>query len=122
MKFSDLVVLGSSIIHLDATIYLEDECGCFIGMAAAAKTGATTYGDRQYQVASLFPWLNEPHPNMCPWCGKNYPNYCTTIGCTAVHVQERLCTFEDALEYIRSIEPAEDREFTIRPLGECVSA
>jgi len=113
MKFSDLVVLGSTIISLDSSIYLSEGCGCFIGMAAAAKTGATHYGDQQYRVMSLFPWLSEPKPNYCPCCGQEYRDYCTTIGCLAVHVQMRQMTFDNALEHIRSIEPGEEESQTV---------
>jgi len=121
MRFSELVLLGSTIIHLDCTIYLSEGYGCFIGMAAAAKTGATTCGDEQYRVMALFPWLNEPKPNACPVCGNEYRNYCTTIGCLAVHVQDHEWTFEQALDFIRMIEPKEE-EAEVFPAGEKVSA
>ena len=105
MKFSDLVVLGSTIIEFDPTVYLQDDCGCLIGMAAAAKHGIHNLDDGQCWV--IFPWLHEKRELSCPVCGTVFPRASGSISCVAVHIAHRKITFDDALVYIRSIEPQE---------------
>lgn len=107
MKFSDLVVLGSTIISLESTVYLKDGCGCLIGMAAAARTGAMTATSPD-QVLGLFPWLQERNPTSCPVCGKDYSTYSGSISCVAFHLEQNQWDFEQALSYIRMIEPKEE--------------
>jgi len=109
MKFSDLIVLGSTMISLDPTVYLEDGRGCFMGMAAAAKTGATTCST-PYQIFSLFPWLKEPQRRgvHCPGCTMVYPDYANVISCVCMHVRAHDMTFEQGLKFVRAIEPNDE--------------
>ena len=109
MKFSDLVVLGSTIIEFDPAVYLQDNCGCLIGMAAAAKTGLLDLVDGE--VWKIFPWLHEKRYLPCPVCGVPYFTASASISCMAVHMWCEKITFEQALDYIRSIEPQE--QFTV---------
>ena len=106
MKFSDLVVLGSTIVEFDPTVFLRDGCGCLIGMAGAAKSGLTSLPDGA--TGRLFPWLKAEVHAACPICGETYWNYSTSISCLAVHVERRECSFEQALNYIRSVEPQDE--------------
>jgi hypothetical protein len=106
MKFSDLVVLGSTMVEFDPTVFLKDGCGCLIGMAGAAKSGLSDLPDGE--TGRMFPWLKANIKTVCPVCGTKYWNYSASISCVAVHLHREEWTFEQALEYIRSIEPQEE--------------
>lgn len=106
MKFSDLVVLGSTLVEFDPTVFLKDGCGCLIGMAGAALSGLGDLPDGE--TGRMFPWLKSRIEAVCPVCGQEYWNYSTSISCVAVHVAQKRWTFAQALEYIRSVEPKED--------------
>jgi hypothetical protein len=109
MKFSEQVVLGSTLVKFSSVVFLQDGCGCLIGMAGAA-TGETYMGGRHatYRVEQKFPWLSKARLVRCPVCMVTHECYAGSISCMAAHVEYDECTFDQALAYIRSIEPPED--------------
>ena len=108
MKFSEYIVLGSTFVEFDSTVYLQNGCGCLIGMAAAAKTGRTTLPCGT--AFEVFPWLNQIAIAVCPICRTTWPTYGCALSCLAAHVEHDDCTFEKALEYVRSVEPGDEEE------------
>lgn len=106
MKLSDYVVLGSTIVQLDSSIFLQGGCGCLIGMAAAAKTGKLSMFASE--PINEFPWLSVTRHVDCPFCGASMTSYAGTVSCVAAHLEQQEIDFEWALDYIRSIEPAEE--------------
>ena len=110
MKFSDLVVLGSTTVEFDATVFLADQCGCLIGMAAFAQTGANSM--TSHEIWELFPWLKAETVAICPECRTFFHTYAASISCLAAHVELKEVSFESALSYIRSVEPAENGDFS----------
>lgn len=109
MKLSDAVMLGFGMIKFDPNVYLEDGCGCFIGSGYFAATGA--------KAASLFddmfpvwPWLMETR-EMPDWflpClqGRRIPTH-RIISMMAIEMGQGRVTLEQAVDWIRSVEPAE---------------
>jgi hypothetical protein len=106
MKFSEQVVLGSTLIKFQPWCFLEKGCGCLIGMAGAAL-GETDLGGETgaLRIGELFPWLEKWRMVRCPYCHTTHYNYAASISCVAYHVQQDDWSFEQALSYIRSIEP-----------------
>lgn len=104
MKFSEQVVLGSMLIKFQPEIYLENGCGCFIGMAAAAM------GNKTFKALDkkMFGWLFEPRVVECPHCFAVHPNYSASVTCVAIHVENGTVSFDQALAYIRSVEPPDE--------------
>jgi hypothetical protein len=106
MKFSEQVVLGSTLIKFKPEIYLQDGCGCFIGMAAAAM-GNTSF---KALDKKMFEWLFVPRLVRCPHCCQDHGGYSASVTCMAIHVENGTVSFNEALAYIRSIEPPDAPE------------
>jgi hypothetical protein len=105
MKFSEQVVLGSTLIEFAPEVYLEDGCGCLIGMAGAAL-GEKDFQTGEYEkLEEHWPWMCEKRLIACPVCYVVHPCYRASISCVAYHVHQSRWTFDQALSYIRSIEP-----------------
>jgi hypothetical protein len=106
MKFSERVVLGSTLIKFDSLVYLAEGCGCLIGMAGAAS-GETNLQNGN-KIQAKFPWLFEVRKADCPCCSARHYSYASSISCMAFHLEVGYATFEQALTYIRSIEPQDE--------------
>jgi hypothetical protein len=94
MKLSEAVLLGSTLVKLDPTIYLSNGCGCLLGMAAAAMGKKWSLSEDIYV---LFPWL------------MYYPAVKLNIELTlAPAISRGEVTIEQAVDYIRSVEPQDE--------------
>ena len=111
MKFSEQVVLGSTLIKFKSYVFLQEGCGCLIGMAGAAL-GETYLGGMKSEdrIGELFPWLEKYRVVRCPVCFVTHYSYCETVSCVAYHVESGQWTFDQALAYIRSIEPGDEAD------------
>jgi hypothetical protein len=109
MKFSEQVVLGSTLVKFNSLTFLQHGCGCLIGMAGAAS-GEIMFDSPEghERMRTMFPWLFGVRITQCPACNTRHINYATAISCVAHHVEDKSWTFDQALAYIRSIEPGED--------------
>jgi len=109
MKFSEHIVLGSTLVKFKSCVFLQEGCGCLIGMAGASL-GETDLGGRASadRITELFPWLTKMRVVRCPVCSVTQYSYCESVSCVAYHVEVGEMTFEQALDYIRSIEPADE--------------
>jgi hypothetical protein len=109
MKFSEQVVLGSTLIRFQPWCFLQEGCGCLIGMAGAAL-GETYLGGKQgaERIGELFPWLTKFRVVRCPYCFVTHYSFCETVSCVAWHVEQGEMTFDRALAYIQMIEPQEE--------------
>lgn len=107
MKLSDAMVLGDTLRKRNASMYLDKDrygnyCGCAIGGAFLAI--GITDSDEMIADREHWPWLSDK-ANL----GSRYR---TLIGCgidrkypSFLQVETGECTFEQLVEYVRSIEP-----------------
>lgn len=107
MRLSDEIVLGSSLITLNPATWLQDNCGCLIGMAA--KSRGTTEFVPSY-IRSVYPWLEKEFPvppdlrtRFCE--SQRTAQACSIISVYAWAVYMGDCTFENAIGWIRANEP-----------------
>jgi len=109
MKFSEQVVLGSTLVKFNSLTFLQHGCGCLIGMAGAA-CGEVMFDSPEghLRMREMFPWLFTNRTARCPVCQCPHVNYAASVSCVAHHVEEADWTFEQALTYIRSIEPQDE--------------
>lgn len=88
LKFTEAIKLGSTMIRLDNTVWLDHGCGCLVGMAAAAL-GMHGYagGERIHEVLQ----------NRWPWITHEVLACCSGL---ANAVSENVMTLDDAVEII----------------------
>ena len=105
MKLSEAMMLGDSLRRRDPRIYLGGSEGCRYGCAIGGAVLATGYETEQSAgelAVERWPWLNEERPNRCS-------TYAAYIGCDSkagfTAVIEGKITFEQLVDYVRSIEP-----------------
>jgi hypothetical protein len=110
MKLSEAIVLGAGLIRFDPGIYLGGGCGCLIGMGAAAidkKDRLVVEGEFAFPE---YPWLSEKFPApaglLYMTAGTPWPAY-MIIGQMARQIKLETYAFEQALAWIRSVEPEE---------------
>ena len=107
-KFSDAVVMGSGLIRFDPSIYLSvDDWGCLIGMGAAAigKTDCLIK-DMDFYFPE-YPWLYQLFETKelgLSFMSHPFPAY-MIIGQMARQIKHGTYTFEQAIAWIRSVEP-----------------
>lgn len=119
LRLSDAILLGSTLIKLNAGIYLSDydNCGCLIGMGVKAigKTGKDILRDGEF-VLSDYPWLFKKFQVPDDMHHKCYPiPGFMLIGLMARMIESGTYTFEQALDWIRANEPAEETETEVQP-------
>jgi hypothetical protein len=119
MKFSDALVLGSTMIKFTPANFLCCGHGCLRGAAYFAATGKNEIPINGDSV--IWPWLDNEVP--CP------PGlrYCCSVGPAkyvineiAYAVERGEWTIEQALDWIRANEPSEPSEPVLAPSSELV--
>ena len=106
MRLSDAIVLGSALIRFEPSCFYvpRGNCGCIIGMGEAAMGAMSVLSYKK-----LWPWLSKPMP------GKPLHSYAAEIGRRAYCVQEGTMTLEEVVDWVRSVEPAEEENKTPEP-------
>lgn len=118
MKLSEAIMLGSVNIKLNWRHYLCDGSGCLLGMGFNAVTGATTitlfkHGE---PIVQLWPWLlsaidlnGVPPQVLDALIIDGYVDHTAAhvIGQWAKAIALGWTTLEKAVDWIRSVEPAE---------------
>lgn len=97
MKLSEAILLGDSLKKADPTIFLHPDksCGCALGGAALAiGMVSLVYPAHSPRFLAAFPWFNA--------------HYSAEIGYRYNQVAVGLMTLEQLVDYVRSIEPAEE--------------
>lgn len=104
MKLSEAMMLGDlmrkRVNHIYLSVHPDGACGCAIGGATLAM-GRTGNEDHE----ALWPWLREKGPHGRLW------DYVIGIGAadgnpSFTEVMRGHITFEQLVDYVRSIEPA----------------
>lgn len=111
MKLSDAILLGSTVLKLNSSIYLSVDCGCLIGMGAKALGKAARElfdgkGDFNFQE---YPWLLDKvqgPPGLGFYSRTPHPAF-AIIGEMARCIEDGSYTMERAVDWIRSVEPQE---------------
>jgi hypothetical protein len=101
MRLSEAMVLGSTLIQFDPGVFYIPSCGrgCLIGFGeAAVYKGKELDLQRKFY---LWPWLANPVPG-------SSDNYCSAIGEMARAIRRGEKTFEEVVDWVRSVEPAEE--------------
>lgn len=106
MRLSEAMMLGDSLRTRNEATFLDmtsnPPCGCAIGGAILAVGGRS-----RFERNSLWPWLVETSQHHSSFshesvigCGswKNQPSF--------ANVMDGNCTFEQLVDYVRSIEPS----------------
>lgn len=127
MRLSDRIVLGSTQVKLNPKIWLENNCGCLLGMAlqAVGFDKAVMYEFNTEELAALrkdskaaiieevpeFKWLR--NELKVPEVLRQYtPANALTgleiISLFAYAVEAKNATFNQAIEWIRSVEPPDE--------------
>ncbi len=116
MKFSEEVVLGSTLIKFVSDSYLYEGCGCLIGMAGASK-GETCFdrfgppqSDGFHRMAEVFPWLfiNQSLPDIMGLTGWG-DRPIDAINASARYLGIGKVTFEQTLAWLRTtIDPIQE--------------
>lgn len=112
MKFSEAVVLGSTMIRFSPWMFLDrgKTCGCLKGMAHRAIS------DNQYTpklILETWPWLDSPvkSPAGCLFAAM-YDDQSAyhLINFVALEIERGAITFGAAIDWIRANEPEETPE------------
>ena len=107
MKLSDAMVLGDSLRTRNSDVYLMKKrdgsyCGCAIGGAFLAAAEDARPGHIDEYISSHWPWLDEDHPSLpCLW--RSVIGRHREEGFQAV--MDGKITFEQFIQYIKSVEP-----------------
>jgi hypothetical protein len=112
MRLSDAIAMGRVLIQLDPGYFLNLDCtkGCAIGMGLAAVDGRAT-GANFSRMRELWPWLHEKRTEALPISGVKSSNgwlFKDEIGHYANLVFVGRMTLEELIDYVRSVEPAEE--------------
>lgn len=116
MRLSEAVMLGMmSIDRFVPTVYLKDGCGCLIGAGYFAATGKRSAYYKE--MAEEWPWLESTFPVPTELYGGCMTDHLpdgdlgrSIITFYALAVQSGSNTIEQAVDWIRSVEPAERTE------------
>jgi hypothetical protein len=112
MKLSDAVMLGFGMIKFNPRVYLQDGCGCFLGSGYFAVTGAkkTNPANPVGDILREWPWLEEIR-EMPDWFLPHFKcrqiEAHRVISMMAFNMRDSQVTLEQAVDWIRSVEPAE---------------
>ena len=124
---SEDVMLGSTMISLDPRDWwVDDTCGCLIGMGMAARglndQSAASKEARYLAVVRAYPWLAESlsvpkllseakgrtaEEYLAMWAWHGTAKVAAIISCMAYMVKEGSLTLEQAVDWIRANEPKE---------------
>ena len=109
MRLSDAVMLGQGLVKFKPENFLINGCGCLIGAGFAAVTGLQD-GDSS-KMMEMWPWLEEQYDvpailgNVRDCFSRD--NAKGIIGLLAFSIQWGEVSLEQAVDWIRSVEPAE---------------
>lgn len=98
MKFSEAIMLGSTVIKLNPYRWLMCGKGCLCGMAYFAATG-NKEGDYA-EIIAMWPWLS----NDVKYKGQQ-ESYISAVSRLAHDVDDREITLEQAVDWVRKHEP-----------------
>ncbi len=112
MRLSDAVMMGYSLIKFNPTTFLTDGCGCLIGAGFAAATGRRDgFSD---EMVRIWPWLKQEFatPDVLGVMKNFAPvqEAKSIIGQMAIGVSWNDQTLEQAVDWIRSVEPPDPSE------------
>lgn len=129
IRLSEAIMAGSVLIHFNPNFWynaIPSRCGCLIGMgmvAAGYEDELMAGGLQDPTIIAAYPWLIElmtppPLPH-CPSARRAYSYLWVVERSQAIHiisymahcVKHGLMTLEQAVDWIRSVEPAPDCEF-----------
>jgi hypothetical protein len=106
MLLSHAVMTGSTLKKLTSCFYLDNECACLMGMGFVAAGLGSTSGNWSFEkLYAQWPWLKEEVPDPRQPGHTTLPKF--VINWWAVEVRLGLATLEQAVDWIRSVEPAE---------------
>ncbi len=116
MRLSEAIVLGSTQTKLDP----HDWDCCLIGMGFHALAGleadihCSPNNDHPLEAIVRWPWLENrmTAPVLLGWPDGHIASACSIISSLAVRVGRRNITFEQAVDWIRSVEPEEPKTAT----------
>jgi hypothetical protein len=114
MKLSDAIILGSTTVKLDASQWLtydhgKELCkGCLLGAAFHAASGE--FDASADDIVREWPWLARRAAVPSPFFvgDGSWASIIDIISSMATEVGKKRMTFEQAIEWIRSVEPAEE--------------
>jgi hypothetical protein len=117
MKFSEQVLLGSTLIKFTANHYLFNNCGCLIGMAGASQ-GETCFdqiwlstggwSDGLVRMCKVFPWL-EADQKVRDVRGNYNTSPRMAINRSAEAIRDGWASFEQVLVWLQTtIDPIQE--------------
>lgn len=109
MKLSEAIMLGQGLIEFTPSRFLEHGCGCLIGAGYAASTGKRNAFLKE--IIDRWPWLDTQVEVPAKLRNQGHRKFETAefvISTFAFFVKDGSATLEEVVDWIRSVEPAED--------------